>query len=135
MARGGGSDKPKSLEEMGVPKEEIIRLTTQVYERNIQSTIHYLTDAIKSMNKALRYDGKIRGGLVDLAASVNCLANTVSGIVEYQESRHDQVGEILGDVVEGRDDYEKAINARYKLKLADIIQASLERQLKEKETK
>jgi hypothetical protein len=131
MSRSGDGSKPKTLEEMGVSREEIDRLTIQIYEQQIASATKYLTQAFQVLGKASGRNDKAKGSLVELAASVSSMAETISGLAACYQGKHNEIDGVLGEVVEGKDDFEKAINARYRLKLSSILSAATERQLKE----
>jgi hypothetical protein len=133
MARGNSGDKAgNTFEGHGATKERAIELTLRVYEEQEELAIKYLTIAINTLNKHLGRNDKVKGGLTELAMRLIELADTTGGLMKYHEMKREEVAGILDDVAVGRDDHEKAIDAKYQIKLLDIIQAANERRLKEK---
>jgi hypothetical protein len=92
------------MEERGVSKEEVARLTLQVQERQMESAVKYLTQAYQILGKALGRDDKAKGSLADLAASVCSMADTVSGLYTCSEAKRNEVKELLTEATSERED-------------------------------
>jgi hypothetical protein len=104
MASPGKNNKAKTWEELGIPPEEIARLTIQIYEQRLESIKGHLVKATVALNKALGRNDKVKGNVVDLAASVSSMADIVSGFLGYNQDKRNQVLGILSDFTAIRED-------------------------------
>ena len=144
MARGSGGEA-KSMEELGVSAEEVLRYKLAVLERKQQQTLKFLTKAMETLNHALGREGKVKGDVVELSASIVALTDTMAGLYGYEVQRTQDhfetlkgVGEYWAKNEHGKDvvvkprDLNDAVNSvRFRVQFLKSVVESLERQLKE----
>ena len=138
-SRGGkGND---TLEQMGCAPETVYKFTIAGYEKERVLSREFLLHTFDNLNSMYPQEEKDRNrarkaaegeSLSDLAIRVCGLANVLAGMYYASNARREATKGCLNEVlVPARDDFQAAIDAKFRIKFQAIIIAALERQLKE----
>lgn len=135
MGRGNSGDKKETtLGDRGVSEAEAVRIEFVVLNKEIDFSKACLKDILAAVYIALNRNDKIKDeDLSDLAYKLSEPVKTVCGLYKYEISRQEECFKILKEAVGdgSKNIFEAAVDARYKLKSADIMLGALERNLKE----
>ena len=140
--RGGKSNQ--TLEDVGCSPETVNKIVLLGYEKEASLAREFLLRTLDRLNTIYPQEEKDRNrsrktaegeSLSDLVIRVCGLANVLSGMYIAAKSQQEATKEYLNKVLStpARNDFQAAIETRYKIRSQSIIIESLERQLKEME--
>ena len=148
MGRGGSDHKATTLMDRGVSETNSNKIEIAVLGNEINLAKECIKNITASTQSALKRSKEAEGiveeegkkkkqkpdnrNLSDLAFELCSPVDTVCGLLKYELARREECLALLKEVVGNnvRDLFEAAIEARYRLKMAEISISSLEEQLK-----